>query len=193
MTMKIDRCEIEGLLTLTPIKREDERGFFSEVYRRDILIAHGLRADFVQENHVYSRNRGVLRGLHFQIPPHAQGKLVRCIKGSILDVAVDIRTDSPTFGKHIAVELSETNWKQLWVPWGFAHGYVTLETNSEVIYVVTDHWAAAYERGLAWDDPALGIEWRIPSNELTVSDKDRNNPLLSDLEDVFQFSRTIHT
>src|SRR5882724_2111991 len=132
--MEIERFTIDDIFVVTPLKCIDHRGFFSETYRTEALRAHGVTADFVQENHVYSAERGVLRGLHFQIPPRAQGKLVRCTRGAILDVAVDIRSGSPTYGHHITVELSSANWRQLWVPPGFAHGYLTLEPHSEVIY-----------------------------------------------------------
>jgi dTDP-4-dehydrorhamnose 3,5-epimerase len=185
--MKIERFSIDGLRLITPIKRPDARGFFSEVYRTDILSADGIAAEFVQDNHVFSAHRGVLRGMHFQAPPHAQGKLVRCTEGKILDVAVDIRKGSPTFGRHVAVELSGSNWKQLWVPAGFAHGYLTLEANSQVIYKVTDYWAPDCERGLAWDDPEVGINWGIPVTELTLAEKDRRNPRLAELEPAFHF------
>ena len=145
--------------------------------------------EFIQENHVYSAERGVLRGLHFQIPPRAQGKLVRCTRGAILDVGVDIRQGSPTFGRHVAVELSAANWKQLWVPPGFAHGYVTLEPDCEVIYQVTDYWAPDCERGIAWDDPSLGIDWRLSPANLILADKDRRNPRLAEVEPAFQHNR----
>jgi dTDP-4-dehydrorhamnose 3,5-epimerase len=136
--MQTERFSIDGIVAIAPVKRGDSRGFFSETYRKDVFSAEGIGFDFVQDNHVYSSDRGVLRGLHFQTPPRAQGKLVRCVRGSILDVAVDIRQGSPTYGCNVAVELSADNWKQLWVPPGFAHGYVTLEPGCEVIYKVTD-------------------------------------------------------
>src|SRR5205823_3557750 len=145
--MLIERVAIDDVLLLVPIKRGDPRGFFSEVYRRDILALEGVQAEFVQDNHVFSAERGTLRGLHFQTLPKAQGKLVRCTQGAILDVAVDIRKGSRTYGHHIAVELSAANWKQLWVPPGFAHGYLTLESRCEVIYKVTEYWAPECERG----------------------------------------------
>jgi dTDP-4-dehydrorhamnose 3,5-epimerase len=185
--MNIERFAVRGPLVIMPAKYADGRGFLSEVFRRDRLAAEGVRLDFVQDNHVRSTKRGVLRGLHFQIPPHAQGKLVRCSKGAILDVAVDIRFGSPTFGHHVAVELSAENWKQLWVPPGFAHGYVTLEADCDVIYKVTDYWHRDCEQGLAWDDPALGIDWGIPATDLTLAEKDRVNPRLSQLEPMFRY------
>jgi dTDP-4-dehydrorhamnose 3,5-epimerase len=183
--MHVHRFAIRDLLLIKPEKNLDPRGFFSEVYRRDVWAVEGVSPELVQDNHVYSQKRGVLRGLHFQAPPHEQGKLVRCTRGSILDVAVDIRIGSPTYGQHVAVELSAKNWEQLWVPPGFAHGYVTLEPDSEVMYKVTQYWHSGSERGLAWNDPSLAINWRISSTNLTIADKDRNNPTMAQAERVF--------
>ncbi|SRR5579871_2509058 len=183
--MQIARFPVDDVLLLTPVKRFDSRGFFSEVHRSNVLAAEGIATDFVQENHVFSANRGVLRGMHFQTPPHAQGKLVRCIAGAILDVAVDIRLGSPTFGRYVAVELSASNFQQLWVPPGFAHGYLTLDANCEVLYKVTDYWAPSCEKGLAWNDSSVAINWGMPEHELTLADKDRCNPSLGELEPVF--------
>jgi dTDP-4-dehydrorhamnose 3,5-epimerase len=185
--MQIERLEIEDILLITPAKHGDHRGFFSETYRKDFLRKQGIEAAFLQDNHAYSSQRGVLRGLHFQIPPHAQGKLVRCVRGAILDIGVDIRTGSPTYSQHVAVELSAANWKQLWIPPGFAHGYITLEQDCEVIYKTTDYYAKDCERGLAWDDPALAIDWRIARGELVISDKDCVNPRLTDIPAFFQY------
>lgn len=187
--MQFEEFDIPGLLLLVPRKIGDVRGFFSETFRVDIVTSRGLDLPFVQDNHVFSAQKGVLRGLHFQLDPHAQGKLVRCSRGSILDVAVDIRVGSPTYGRHVAVELSAENWQQLWVPPGFAHGYVTLEDNCEVIYKVTDYYAPECDRGISWNDPALGIDWRLPVTSLTLSDKDRKQPLLADLRPAFTFSK----
>lgn len=185
--MQFERLEIDDVLAITPLKHGDHRGFFSETFRNDFLREQKIDADFVQDNHVYSAQRGVLRGLHFQIPPHAQGKLVRCVKGAIMDIGVDIRAGSPTFGNHVAVELSATNWKQLWLPPGFAHGYVTLEQDCEVIYKTTDYYAKDCEQGIAWDDPALGIDWRIAKDNLVISDKDCRNPRLADTQSFFSY------
>ena len=179
--MKVDRLSISDVLLLMPSRHVDERGTFSETFRADILAAQGVDARFVQDNHVVSRERGILRGLHFQSAPRAQGKLVRCCKGAILDVAVDIREGSPTFAKHLAIELSETNGHQLWVPPGFAHGYVTLEDGCEVLYKTTDYYSPQHEGGIAWNDPLLQIDWRIPATHIKLSDKDRKLPLLSEL------------
>ena len=191
--MHKQRFTISDLFLITPVKNSDARGFFSEVYRHDLLATEGINFQFVQDNHVYSQKRGVLRGLHFQAPPHAQGKLVRCIRGSILDVAVDIRVGSPTFGQHVAAELSARNWNQLWVPPGFAHGYLTLEDDCEVIYKVTDYWNAPSERGVAWDDPSLAIDWGIARSELTIAEKDKKTPRLSELDPIFRYQHAGNT
>ncbi|WP_426614760.1 dTDP-4-dehydrorhamnose 3,5-epimerase [Bradyrhizobium sp. McL0616] len=178
--MKIERLIIPDVLLVTPLRHADQRGSFSETFRADVLAAHGVNAAFVQDNHVVSKSRGVVGGLHYQVAPCAQGKLVRCSKGAILDVAVDVREGSPTYAKHVAVELSEASWQQLWVPPGFAHGYVTLDDNCEVIYKTTDYYSPSHERGIAWDDPALKIDWRISPTKATLSDKDRNLPRLGE-------------
>ena len=187
--MRAKRLEIADVLLLTPSKHEDQRGFFSETYRSDVLTSEGIKFDFVQDNHVRFAQKGVLRGLHFQLPPKAQGKLVRCIQGAILDVAVDIRTGSPTYRQHVAVELSAGNWQQLWVPPGFAHGYITLRPDCEVIYKVTEYYAPDCDRGIAWDDPGLGIDWQIDAGQIILSDKDRRQPKLAEIGSVFQYSR----
>jgi dTDP-4-dehydrorhamnose 3,5-epimerase len=148
-----------------------------------------MTAPFIQDNHVRSTQKGVLRGLHFQTPPHAQGKLVRCTRGSILDVAVDIRVGSPSYGRHVAAALSADNWAQLWVPPGFAHGYLTLEDDCEVIYKVTDYYAPECDRGLAWDDPALQITWGISAADVVLSDKDRKQPKLAEMPPAFDYIR----
>jgi dTDP-4-dehydrorhamnose 3,5-epimerase len=188
-TMKIERLEIADMLLLTPTRLGDSRGFFSETFRADGFAAHGVDATFVQDNHAFSAKKGVLRGLHFQVPPHAQGKLVRCTRGAILDIGVDIRIGSPTYGRHVAVELSAANWHQVWVPPGFAHGYVTLEEDCEVLYKATDYYAPDCDRGIAWDDPALGIDWRISADGIVLSDKDKKHPRLADAAPAFHFVR----
>jgi dTDP-4-dehydrorhamnose 3,5-epimerase len=185
--MRIERLVIPDVLLLTPVRHGDQRGFFSETFRADALAAYGVDLAFVQDNHVFSARKGVLRGLHFQISPHPQGKLVRCARGAILDVSVDIRPSSPTYRQHVAIELSAANWRQLWPPAGFAHGYVTLEDDCEVIYKVTDYHAPECERGIAWDDPALGIDWRLATDEVTLSDKDSKVPRLADAADDVRF------
>ncbi len=181
--MKAERLAIADLLLIEPTRFGDDRGFFSEVFSRRALAAHGITADFVQDNHSLSRQKGVVRGLHFQRPPSAQGKLVRVVRGSILDVAVDIREGSPTYGQHVACELSASNWQQLWVPPGFAHGFVTLEEDTEVLYKVDAYYDREADAGIAWNDPALGIDW--PVNDPILSDKDRKAPKLSDIPPPF--------
>lgn len=185
LSVEFQRFDIDGLVLITPRKIADARGFFSETYRADLLAAAGVPTSFVQENHARSAAKGVLRGLHFQLPPHAQGKLVRVTRGKILDVCVDIRDRSPTFGRHIAVELSAENWRQLWVPVGFAHGYLTLEDDTEVMYKTTDYYAPQADRGIAWDDPSLGIDWGVSPDAVTLSEKDRRQPRFADLGVVF--------
>jgi dTDP-4-dehydrorhamnose 3,5-epimerase len=185
--MQIESLGLPGVSLVTAKKLVDDRGFFSETFRADLLARAVHDATFLQDNHVRSKQKGVVRGLHFQTPPHAQGKLVRCIRGAILDVAVDIRKGSPTYSRHVTVELSADNWQQLWIPPGFAHGYATLTDDCEVIYKVTDYYAPDCDRGIAWDDPALGIDWRIPSSEVVLSDKDRKQPRLADMPSVFTF------
>jgi dTDP-4-dehydrorhamnose 3,5-epimerase len=185
--MKMKPLGIADVLLVTPTKHSDARGFFSETFRADSFDSVGLKVVFIQDNHAFSSPKWVLRGLHFQAPPHAQGKLVRCSRGAILDVCVDIRQGSPTYGRHVSVELSAKNWHQLWVPPGFAHGYVTLEEDCEVMYKTTAYYAPNSERGIAWNDPDLKIDWRAPSDCLVLSEKDRSYPRLSESVPVFQF------
>jgi dTDP-4-dehydrorhamnose 3,5-epimerase len=181
--VKVERLAIPDVLLIEPARFGDSRGFFSEVWSRRALAQHGLEAEFVQDNHSLSREVGVVRGLHFQTPPAAQGKLVRVVRGAILDVAVDIREGSPTFGRHVAAVLSAENWRQLWVPRGFAHGFATLEPDTEVIYKVDAYYDRAADAGILWNDPALGIEW--PVTEAVLSDKDRAAPRLADIPPPF--------
>lgn len=185
MQMDWQELSLPGLMIITPRVFEDHRGFFSETYNRAALEQLGIRADFIQDNHSMSRAVGVLRGLHFQIPPVAQGKLIRVIKGAIWDVVVDLRTDSPTYGQHHAIELSAKNRHQLWIPAGFAHGFCTLWPNTEVAYKVDAYYSAENERGLAWDDDALGIEWPVEPEDAILSDKDRTWPRLTELPRYF--------
>lgn len=179
--LSVEDTAIPAVKIVTPKKLGDHRGFFSETWSRKAFTYAGLDLDFVQDNQSLSGPVGTLRGLHFQSAPFAQDKLVRVTRGRILDVAVDIRASSPTFGKHVAVELSAENWKQLLVPVGFAHGFVTLEPDTEVLYKVTAPYAPENDHGLAFDDPALGIDWRLPLSGLTLSDKDRKHPRLAEM------------
>jgi len=184
----IETHKIDGILTITPNKFGDERGFFSETYNKKLLAEAGINKEFVQDNHSLSAEKGVIRGLHFQTEPHAQDKLVRVTRGAILDVAVDIRKGSPTFGRHVAVELSAKNWRQLFVPTGFAHGFCTLAPNTEVVYKVTNYYSPECDKGLAFDDPELGIDWPVTSLMAILSEKDKAHPKLSELPDYFLFS-----
>jgi dTDP-4-dehydrorhamnose 3,5-epimerase len=185
MPLDVKPLAIAEVKLITPPIFRDARGFFSETYNRDALAAAGIEAQFVQDNQSLSRARGVIRGLHFQTNPHAQGKLVRVVRGAILDVAVDIRRGSPTYGRHASATLSAENWAQLWVPVGFAHGFCTLEPDTEVIYKVTDRYAPECDKGLAFDDPDLGIAWPVAPTEAVLSDKDRRHPRLRDLPPYF--------
>ena len=159
MGVRVERTPLDGVLVITPDKFGDERGFFSETYNRAALAEHGVHAEFTQDNHSFSATPGTVRGLHFQAPPFAQTKLVRVSRGAVLDVAVDIRRGSPTYGQHFALELSAENWTQLLVPVGFAHGFCTIEPDTEVLYKVDARYAPEAEGGVRWDDPALGIAW----------------------------------
>lgn len=179
--MKFERFAIDGLLLITPNRIGDARGFFVETFRADKFEAEAGPFRFVQDNHSFSAPRGTVRGLHYQKAPHAQGKLVRVLRGAILDVAVDIRKGSPTFGQHVAVELSEENGQQLWVPPGFLHGFCTLTENTEVVYKVTDFYAPACDAGVRWNDPALAIPWPVSEVEASLSAKDRAAPLFADV------------
>ena len=186
--MKVEELEIPGVLLITPQRHQDDRGLFAETFRTDVMKRHGIEPPFVQDNHVYSKHKGTLRGLHFQISPHPQGKLVRCSRGAILDVAVDLRKGSRTYSRHVAVDLTAANWHQLWIPSGFGHGYLTLGEDCEVIYKVTDYYAPDCDRGIAWDDADLGIDWRLPKSEINLSPKDRKLPRLADLQEPLNFT-----
>ena len=183
--MEVRKLDIPGVVVLIPERFEDERGFFSETlsYRR--LSAAGLDRDFVQENHSYSVQAGVLRGLHYQKPPYAQAKLVRCTRGAILDIAVDLRSGSATFGQYVSAELSAENWAQIYVPEGFAHGFLTLQPHTEVQYSVTAYYEPSSEVTIGWNDSELNIQWGIAEDDVLLSKKDRNGKVLNDVERVF--------
>lgn len=184
-SLTVDSTEIPDVKIITPRKFGDRRGFFSEVYTKRTYLEAGVDLDFVQDNHAFSADVGTVRGLHFQSAPFAQAKLMRVTRGRILDVAVDLRHASPSFGRHVAIELSADDWRQVLVPVGFAHGYATLEPDTEVLYKVTNYYAPQHDHGLAWDDPALGIDWRIAADRAILSDKDRRHPALSALPRYF--------
>jgi dTDP-4-dehydrorhamnose 3,5-epimerase len=177
--------ELKGLKLIQPKKFGDDRGFFSETHNSQTWAKAGLHYDFVQDNHSLSSDIGTLRGLHFQVPPFAQDKLVRVLRGRILDVAIDLRRSSPTFKKYTAVELSYENWNQLFIPIGFAHGFITLEPDTEVLYKVTNFYSPAHDRGVAWDDTELNIQWPFKKSEISLSQKDQKLPKLSDVESLF--------
>jgi len=189
--MKITPMTIPEVLLITPARHGDERGWFSETFRQSALEETGFTGGaFVQDNHVRSTKRGILRGLHFQKPPHAQDKLLRCIRGAIFDVAVDIRRGSPTFGQWVGAELSAENAQQLLVPKGFAHAYCTLTEECEVLYKVTDYDAPQAEGALRWNDPAVGIDWTMPADQISTNDRDAAASLLADLDTPFVYGGT---
>ena len=185
--MKFTRTEIPDVVIVDPKVHGDERGYFVETFRADKLEAFlGYQINFCQDNESKSA-KGVLRGLHYQLHPAAQTKLVRVIHGSVLDVAVDIRIGSPTFGKHVAVELSAENKRQLLVPRGFAHGFVVLEEDTIFAYKVDNYYSPENDRGIAFDDPELNIDWQLPNRELKLSQKDRVQPKLHETDDLFEY------
>jgi dTDP-4-dehydrorhamnose 3,5-epimerase len=176
----------DAVMVVATARHADARGHFSETYSARDFAAAGIGCAFVQDNQSLSREKGTIRGLHFQLPPAAQAKLVRVVRGGVFDVAVDLRTGSPTFGRHASAVLSAGNGHQIFIPVGFAHGFCTLEPDTEVFYKVDAPYSPAHERGLRWDDPALAIAW--PEGAKTLSEKDRALPLLSELRDVFEYA-----
>jgi dTDP-4-dehydrorhamnose 3,5-epimerase len=182
--MQVIETEIPEVKILVPRRFQDSRGVFSETYNKRSFEAADIRLDFIQDNWSLSVEPGVVRGLHYQIPPFAQDKLVRVLKGAVLDVAVDIRRHSPTFGKYVSVRLSEEEWNQLLVPVGFAHGFCTLAPHTEVAYKVTGYYSPEHERGIAWNDPDLGIAWPVSGDQALLSPKDAANPRLRDVQDL---------
>lgn len=180
--MQIETTALEGVLILTPARHGDNRGFFSESWNRDTLAAQGITLEFVQDNHSLSATPGTLRGLHCQLPPRAQAKLVRCGRGRLFDVAVDVRPGSATYGAWVGVELSFANGRQLLIPEGFLHGFVTREPDTEIIYKCTDTYAPHHERTVRWDDPELGIDWGLEGRAPVLSARDAAAGPLADLE-----------
>lgn len=183
--MQVQSLAISDVKLLTPKRFGDSRGFFAETYSRKVLSELGFGEEFVQDNHSLSRVVGVVRGLHFQLPPFAQAKLVRVIRGAIFDVAVDIRRGSPTFGKWVGAELTADNFTQILVPAGFAHGFVTRAPDTEVVYKVTAYYSPSHDRGILWNDPAIGIDWGVDPAAAILSDKDCRHPLLANAPDLF--------
>ena len=184
--MEITSTAIPDVKIIKPTRFRDQRGFFSETYRKELLAEAGIRVEFVQDNHSMSYERGVVRGLHYQIDPHPQTKLVRVVRGAVFDVAVDIRKSSASFGKHVSAVLSAEEWNQILIPRGFAHGFCTLEANTEVVYKVDDYFFPECERGILWNDPQLGIEWPIAKPQAKLSDKDSQFPPLGGVSEFFE-------
>ena len=186
--MKLTSLALPDIMVMTPKLFFDERGVFTETYSKRRLAQLGIDVEFVQDNHAVSMRAGTVRGLHFQIPPFAQDKLVRVLRGRILDVVVDIRRGSPSFGKSVSVELSAEDWTQIFVPKGYAHGLCTLEDGTEVLYKTSDFYSPECERGILWNDPDLGIDWPVGGAVAALSDKDRALPRLKDARDLFAFA-----
>jgi dTDP-4-dehydrorhamnose 3,5-epimerase len=182
---RVETTDLDGVLLIVPARHSDARGFFSESYNRAAFRDIGVTSDFIQDNHSLSRTPGTIRGLHFQVAPFAQAKLVRVLRGAVCDVAVDIRRSSRNYGRSIAVTLSVENGSQLFVPAGFAHGFCTLEPDTEVFYKVDAPYSREHERGLRWNDPALGIRWPVPESGATVLDRDAMYPVLNELPALF--------
>ena len=174
----VERCEIEGLCVITPTVFKDDRGYFVETYNQNDFKEAGLDMVFVQDNHSYTIKKGTIRGIHFQNNPKPQIKLVRCVRGRVLDVVVDLRKDSPTYKKWLAVELSEENRKQIWIPEGYGHAFLTLEDNCEIQYKVSEFYYPEFDRAIAWDDEEINVNWNIDNP--IVSEKDKNAPKLRD-------------
>lgn len=184
--MKIEPHILPGLFLITPRRFGDDRGFFAETWSRRVLAAAGIDAEFVQDNHSLSRRVGTVRGLHFQSPPHAQAKLVRCGRGRLFDVAVDLRRGSPTYGRWAGAELSAENGQQLFIPAGFAHGFVTREPDTEIVYKCSDYYAPECDGALRWNDPDIGVDWGI-SEVAGISEKDAKAPFLAGFDSPFSW------
>lgn len=183
----IEPTNLSGIFIITPRRFGDDRGFFCETWNASALSEHGINNAFVQDNQSLSSSMGTVRGLHYQSPPHAQEKLVRCGRGSLLDVAVDIRKDSPTYGEWIGVELSAKNGKQLLVPKGFLHGFVTLEPDTEILYKCSDYYAPECDGAIRFDDPDIGIDWGISTDQAILSEKDATAPFLKGFNSPFTY------
>ncbi len=183
----LERLAIPDVFVYTPKRIADARGFFVETFSRALLEPMTGPLDWVQDNHSHSERDGTLRGLHFQIPPFAQDKLVRCIAGSVLDVAVDIRYGSPHFGQHVLAKLTASGGEQMFVPKGFAHGFITLEPGCDVVYKVSNYYSGPHDRGVRWNDPALGIDWGLDASRVVLSAKDAAAPLLVETPAWFRY------
>lgn len=185
--IEVQPLELDGVLEIRPARHADDRGFFSEVWSRSHWKEVGVDVEFVQDNHSLSKHRGVLRGLHYQAPPMAQAKLVRVTRGTVFDVAVDIRAGSPSFGRWVSTILSAERWNQLFIPAGFAHGFLTIEPDTEVEYKVSAPYSAEHDRAIRFDDPDIAIDWPIEASQLILSDKDRAAPRLAEVQTGFAF------
>lgn len=189
--MQVIKTDLEGVFIIEPKIFTDPRGYFFESFSERIFCENVQETSFVQDNESKS-SYGVLRGLHFQKPPYTQSKLVRCIKGCVLDVAVDIRKGSPTFGQHVAVELSEENHRQLFVPRGFAHGFSVLSPEAIFQYKCDNYYAPQSEGAIAWNDPALGIDWKLEPSVILLSEKDKHHPTLAEAEWLFDYNEDLY-
>ena len=183
--MDIQTTAIPDVRLITPARHGDHRGFLSETYSRQALAAAGIDVAFVQDNHSLSAMAGTVRGLHYQLPPMEQAKLIRVARGAVYDVAVDLRRDSPSFGRHVGAVVSAETWNQIFIPPGFAHGFCTLVPDTEVLYRLSNYYAPAHEHGLLWSDDALAIAWPISREQAILSDRDRRNPRLAELTALF--------
>lgn len=186
MSVTVEALAIPDVKIIRPKKHGDARGFFSETYSQRSLADAGIDTVFVQDNHAFSAEKGTVRGLHFQTEPFAQDKLVRVVRGAILDVVVDIRRGSPTYGRHVSAVISAQEWNQILVPKGFAHGLLTLEPDTEVLYKVSNPYSPAHDMGLLWNDPALAIAWPIDEADAILSAKDKVQPRLAELPEYFR-------
>ncbi|WP_417710211.1 dTDP-4-dehydrorhamnose 3,5-epimerase [Roseibium aggregatum] len=186
--LEVIELDIPEVRILCPKRHGDSRGFFSETYNKALLSDAGIDIDFIQDNHAYSAEKGTVRGLHYQMPPFAQDKLVRVVRGAILDVAVDLRVGSPTYGQHVSSVISAENGKQILVPAGFAHGLVTLEPYTEVLYKVSQYYAPEHDRGILWNDPELAIDWGLAEADAILSPKDRKLPRLAEVAACFSYT-----
>ena len=184
--VEVRALDLDGVVEIHPARHADDRGFFSETWNKARWREAGIDADFIQDNHSLSRQRGVLRGLHYQAPPMAQAKLVRVTRGAVFDVAVDIRSGSPSFGRWASTTLSADRWNQLFIPAGFAHGFLTLEPGSEVEYKVSAPYSPDHDRAIRFDDPEIAIDWPIAAGDIILSDKDRTAPRLADVNTGFR-------
>lgn len=185
--MNLSNGQGAGICLLRPRRFGDARGWFMETYSEMAALAAGIHERFVQDNQSFSALEGTIRGLHYQRPPHAQAKLVRCVRGSIMDYAVDIRRGSPTYGRHVSAKLTAEHGEQLFVPVGFAHAFVTLEPDVEVAYKVTDVYAPDCDGGIVWNDPTIGIAWPLPACGAVLSDKDKLLPTLAEFDSPFEY------